>query len=171
MKYLKKHLMIAMAALMLVAATGCYGSFGLTTKLYKWNGTLGDKWINSCVFFALCVIPVYEITAFVDFIVLNTVEFWTGSNPISMNEGDSETQIVSVDNKVYEITATKNRFHIIETQGPDAGKSVDLVYNETETAWYAQSGTEMIKLAQGDANSQIVKMFYPNGDVKTVALN
>ncbi len=171
MKKMKKFVLIALAGVILAASTGCYGSFGLSTKLYKWNGTVGDKWLNSCVFFALCIIPVYEITMFIDFIVLNTVEFWTGSNPISMNEGDSETQIVSVDDKVYEITATKNKFHIIETQGPDAGKAVDLVYNPDETAWYAQSGTEVVKLAQGDLNNEVVKLFYPNGDVKTVALN
>ena len=67
--------------------TACYGSYGLTTKLYKWNGTLGNKWLNSCVHFLMWIIPVYPICAgLIDGLVLNTVEFWSGSNPVASGD-------------------------------------------------------------------------------------
>ena len=67
--------------------TACYGSYGLTTKRYKLNGTLGNKWLNSCVHFLMWIIPVYPICAgLIDGLVLNTVEFWSGSNPVASGD-------------------------------------------------------------------------------------
>ena len=72
----------------MITLTGCYGSNALFEKIHKWNGTLGNKWLNSIVHFFLMVIPVYPISlCFIDGLILNTVEFWTGSNPIAA--GDS----------------------------------------------------------------------------------
>ena len=64
-----------------VASTGCYGSYGAYHKLHKWNATVGDKWANSGVHLALWIIPVYELAILGDFLVFNTVEHFTGSNP------------------------------------------------------------------------------------------
>ena len=84
---MKKAIAALLCASVLVLS-GCHGSYGLTKKLLRWNGTLGNKWLNSCVHFLLWVVPVYEVSiGLVDFLVLNTVEFWTGSNPLA--GGDS----------------------------------------------------------------------------------
>ena len=84
---MKKAILALLCAGILVLS-GCHGSYGLTKKLLRWNGTLGNKWLNSCVHFLLWVVPVYEVSiGLVDFLVLNTVEFWTGSNPLA--SGDS----------------------------------------------------------------------------------
>ena len=72
----------------MITLTGCYGSNALFEKIHKWNGTLGNKWLNSIVHFFLMVIPVYPISlCFIDGLILNTVEFWTGYNPLAA--GDS----------------------------------------------------------------------------------
>lgn len=64
-------------------ATGCYGSFGLTDMLYDWNTDVSDnKFARALIFFAMLVIPVYALFLFVDAIVLNTIEFWTGKHPV-----------------------------------------------------------------------------------------
>ena len=39
------------------------------------------------------IIPVYEITQLADILVINSIEFWTGDNPIASNVG--ETKIVA----------------------------------------------------------------------------
>lgn len=44
------------------------------------------------IFLVFCAIRVYSFAVFVDAVILNLIEFWTGSNPISMNEGDIEIQ-------------------------------------------------------------------------------
>ena len=98
---MKKGL-IAISLAAAIALCGCYGSFALTKKLHDWNGTLGNKWLNSCVHFVLWVIPVYGICIWVDWLVLDTIEFWTGSNPLAGNtyyEKDAQgNQVAAVKN-------------------------------------------------------------------------
>lgn len=76
----------ALAALAVTSATlvgGCFGSFGLTQKVWKFNdGASSNKWIKWLLFLGLIIIPVYSISVFVDAIVLNTIEFFTGKNPM-----------------------------------------------------------------------------------------
>lgn len=67
---------------LLAVQSACWGGFNLTRKLYRWNGTMGDKWINWLIFLLLVIVPVYEICLVVDFLVLNSIEFWSGSNPV-----------------------------------------------------------------------------------------
>ena len=86
-EFKKKKGLIALGLAAAFTFTACYGSYGLTTKLYKWNGTLGNKWLNSCVHFLMWIIPVYPICAgLIDGLVLNTVEFWSGSNPVASGD-------------------------------------------------------------------------------------
>lgn len=155
----------------LALSTGCYGPFELTKTVHDWNGkATGDKFANSVVFFALCVVQVYSVTLFIDAVVLNTIEFWTGDNPLSMNEGDFDKKIVESDDNIYEITASKNKFHI-EKINANNNESIDLIYNSTDGSWNYSDGEETHKLAQGDLNNnEWVKMFYPNGKVETIAV-
>ena len=100
---MKKAILALLCAGILVLS-GCHGSYGLTKKLLRWNGTLGNKWLNSCVHFLLWVVPVYEVSiGLVDFLVLNTVEFWTGSNPLAAGDSYYEK-----DAQGNEILAVKN---------------------------------------------------------------
>jgi hypothetical protein len=69
-------------AALLVSVTGCYGSFNLTKKLYTFNGSMGDKWVNEAMFLLL-MIPAYGICGMLDVLFLNTIEFWTGNNPVT----------------------------------------------------------------------------------------
>jgi len=83
-----KKAFVALLCAGTLVLSGCHGSYGLTKKLLRWNGSLGNKWLNSCVHFLMWVIPVYPISiGLVDWLILNTVEFWTGSNPLAA--GDS----------------------------------------------------------------------------------
>lgn len=70
-------------AVMISAVGGCYGSFTLVQKVHKWNGTFGNKFVNEVGFLVLNIVPVYGVAAFVDAIILNSIEFWTGKNPSS----------------------------------------------------------------------------------------
>ena len=73
---------------------GCYGKFALSKKIYDWNGSLGNKYVISLVYFILNVVPVYGISLFVDWVLLNVIEFWTGSNPVAMKEGETQERVV-----------------------------------------------------------------------------
>ena len=87
-----------MAAIVAVALTGgCMGSFGLTKAVYGWNDTVtGNKIVNNLIFWALAIVPVYGTTMFIDVVILNTVEFWTGSKVIGAADGADNGERVVV---------------------------------------------------------------------------
>lgn len=61
----------------------CFGSFSLTRKLHAWNDSLGNKFVETLVFWGLLIIPVYGLFTLGDGIIFNVIEFWTGSNPVA----------------------------------------------------------------------------------------
>jgi hypothetical protein len=72
----------------LVGATGCFGSFVMTQRLYHWNLTVdNNKFARWGVFVATVVVPVYPSATIFDLVFTNSVEFWSGRNPMASNEG------------------------------------------------------------------------------------
>lgn len=73
-----------LTALLLVAffTTGCTGSFNLTRKVYNWHRSQDDKWADEFGFLVCALLPIYGISTFADAIVFNSIEFWTGDNPV-----------------------------------------------------------------------------------------
>lgn len=70
--------------------SGCYGPFNLTRRLYRWNGQAStEKWGKEIVFLILAITPVYSFTTLADAIVFNSLEFWTGNNPVDPPSGKS----------------------------------------------------------------------------------
>ena len=87
-----------MAAALLLG--GCYGPFHLTRRVHTWNGQVGDKWINELVFLLLGFIPVYSVSIWADALIFNSIEFWTGDNPMAkgpptktFTKGDAKTVV------------------------------------------------------------------------------
>lgn len=93
-----------------VMFSSCLGQFALCDKLINWNNQIGDKFTNQLVFFAFCVIPVYPVSLIADTLVLNTIEFWSGTNPVALTsettvKGANGTFIVKRDPSGYTITS------------------------------------------------------------------
>ena len=136
MTYFKKPLLFIAFPSVLVTQSGCFGSFNLTSKLYNWNDTaVNDRFVKSLLFLGLCIVPVYEICLLVDAVVFNLIEFWSGSNPVSMNEGDSEMQLVTLDGVDYRIVATKDTFTTTQLTGKDAGAVRVLAFDRETLTW------------------------------------
>jgi len=163
----RKFMVVALSlALGLTSMQGCIGSFGLTGKVYDFNKSFSNKWVKE-VIFILLIFP-YGVTLFIDAIVLNSIEFWTGSNPVAMQPGDREVQYVKGEKGLYKIEATKNRFHIAQVEGPNAGEYVDLVYNPQTDTWSLGVENRMRKIVQFSADSSEARVFKPDGKVVTV---
>ncbi|MFC2113096.1 DUF3332 domain-containing protein [Bacteroidota bacterium] len=168
---MKKFRLLSLAALLLAASlfcNSCYGPFNLTTKLHSWNGTVGGKWANATVFFAFIVLPVYDVCLFLDAFIFNTIEFWGGNNPISMEEGEEDIQILSQGNKKYQITATKNKFHIKQLEGPNAGEFAEIIFVPEESSCYLNYKDETTKLVEYvpvDNGNDRVNLFLPGGNM------
>lgn len=129
----KVVLSLAMAATLFLSS--CIGSFGLTKKYYNWNNSIGNKWINEIVFFATaCLVPVYGVCVFVDGVVLNSIEFWTGSNPVS-----AKTDVINTENGQYIVKSDENGYTI--TKGEETVQFI----NENGT-WYVVNGEELVPM-------------------------
>jgi len=82
---LRKGLSVALVALFLpTATTACFGGFNLTRKVYGFNRSISsDKWIRWLAFLVLVIVPIYGIAQIVDVLIANSIEFWSGKNPVA----------------------------------------------------------------------------------------
>ena len=142
---------LVIVLLLSLSFMSCYGNFSLVKKLYNWNGTVGSKLGNTAVMWVLFIIPVYEVAGFIDFVILNVIEFWSGENPVKMSKGETEIQIVRKDGKEYQVTATKNKFTV--TDLADRDRQVSLVYQEDTKSWYVESQQGLVKVAEYSENN------------------
>lgn len=70
---------LALAIFVSSFSLGCYGTFPLTNSLYKANGNISENTvINSIVMFILGIFGIYGICIWVDALILNSIEFWSG---------------------------------------------------------------------------------------------
>lgn len=83
MRRVPRTTQVALAVSLL--ASGCYGPFNLTRQLHHWNGQAGDKYVNEIIFLAFTILPVYGVTVVADAVLFNSVEFWTGHNPVFLS--------------------------------------------------------------------------------------
>ena len=85
---------LVMLVFVVFVTTGCTGSFNLTRKVYNWHRSQSDKWSDEFGFLVCALIPIYGISTFADAIVFNSIEFWTGKNPVEMSSVEPTTKQV-----------------------------------------------------------------------------
>jgi hypothetical protein len=77
----------AVTTLMILAslcASGCLGRSALTTRALKFNLSTADgRWSREALFLGMWVTLVYPVCILADLFVLNSMEFWSGTNPVS----------------------------------------------------------------------------------------
>lgn len=137
---------VSMLAVSAVGTSGCFGKFGLTRKLYAWNEGVGDKWVRSVVMWGLMIIPVYAVVGAGDFFVLNTVEFWTGSNPALHGE-DVRTR--ELEDGAVELAYRDDVLRLV----PTGERSFDVVRNgePAGSATVREDGTVELRVGGGVA--------------------
>ncbi len=156
---------------LLITQTGCFGTFALTRKAYEFHDGLTDsKFLKSLLFW----IPggfVYGIVGFIDVVILNLIEFWSGSNPISMNEGDYEMQMASIKGEEFKIEATKDTFTTTQLTGAKAGEVRVMKYDRCDNTWtYSDSNVKdmaVMTFIGGDADN--IRVYTDNGSVDLTA--
>ena len=84
---MRKSLKLAtLAGLLFLASlsTACYGPFHAVRNLHKWNGEVSEnKWVVEIVFLIPGCIA-YPLFAAGDSLIFNSLQFWTGENPIAL---------------------------------------------------------------------------------------
>jgi hypothetical protein len=98
MKRPSRWLAVLCAGFFSVHATGCFGQFKLTQAIWNFNKNISpNKFVQWLMFLVLFIIPVYGLGTLIDALIINSIEFWTGSNPVGSVDGaDNGTRIVKL---------------------------------------------------------------------------
>ena len=163
----KKINMLVMSVLLsgsILLSTSCIGSFSLWNKLLSWNHTVGeDKFVNELIFVALHIVPVYEIAYFVDILVLNSIEFWTGDNPVN----EASIQTIKGEDGIYTVEKNHDGYHI-QKEGSD--EVVEFIFNEEDKTWNVGYDGESYQLLKVINENEVI-MYLPDRKEMPVSLN
>lgn len=148
----------------IILFSSCVGSFGLFNRITSWNQSVGNKFVNELVFLALNIIPVYGVAYLADALVINSIEFWTGSNPMA-SVGDVKK--VKGEHGNYMVETLENGYSITK-EGEKV--TMDLIYDKEANTWNAVSNGESNPLLKMN-NDGTAQMYLPNGELMTVTLD
>ena len=162
MKKSFKFVAVLLSASLLLSS--CIGSFGLTNKVKDWNEGLGNKFVSELVFIGMHIIPVYPLTIFADAVVLNSIEFWTGSSALAKENG---TKIVK-NQKGENVAITSCADGYIISNG---NEELKLQFNEGDSSWNLAYNGEVTKLLTIDAANNSAELYMLNGETMNVELN
>ncbi|ORT52743.1 multidrug ABC transporter ATPase [Vibrio sp. qd031] len=163
-----KNIALKVIGLTALAAslTGCIGSNAVTSKVMKFNVEVVDnRYARAGVNFLLA--PVYGITTAADYVLFNSLEFWTGSNPLNGNPHIFDSKVDTkykinddlapslTDAPIDELsnrTIQTGEMHKID----DNTIQMDIVYNNGDTATLTgvKSGEQVSYYMDGELVSQ-----------------
>ena len=154
-----KKFNLKMAATVMICGSflfsSCIGSFGLHSKLVSWNQGIGTKFVNELVYLAFNIVPVYGVCYLADALVINSIEFWSGSNPMAsigdVKKVKGENGEISIDwiNEDL-ITFVKDRL------GHDQRYAIDPTKITNALGWYPETKFEVgiVKTIEWSLNNQ-----------------
>lgn len=138
-KFLTVSIILTLTSSMIF--TSCIGSFALTNNVLSWNKQVGNKFVNTLIFAAFWPIPVYPLAITADLLVINSIEFWSGSNPVAENK----TQIIDGKDAKYQIEQTKYGYTITNLADNTTTK---FTFDLKDNSWSFESNGESFKLLQ-----------------------
>lgn len=136
---------LLLACFLLTSTTGCIGRMATNGLVMKFNLSVTEnKWGRAGVFLILMIIPVYSIASLIDLIVMNSIEFHTGTNPISGQDrlaragetkyvrGEDGSEAIatlledgSVDFEIRAADGSVHRVNLIQEEGQMVARDVD----------------------------------------------
>ena len=164
---MKKFGLKSLATLLIGSAfmfSSCIGSFSLHNRLVTWNQSIGNEFVNELVYLVFNIVPVYPVCYMADALVINSIEFWTGNNPMA-SIGDVKK--VQGENGNYLVETLENGYSITKE-----GESVamQLVYDQELNSWNVVAdgvSTELLKV--NDGNTATISL--PDGEELNVSLD
>ena len=160
----KKHLIIAtvvaLSASMMMQS--CIGSFALFNKVKSWNDQVGDKFVNEIVFVAMWILPVYELSFAADLFILNSIEFWSGTNPAL-----AQAKVIDGKDAQYLVASNEDGYVITNMT---TKQETRFNFNAEDNSWWLENNGEEVKLfSYVDDNHTSVLM--RDGNYQTVELS
>ena len=131
-------IVVAISASMMMQS--CIGSFALYNKVKNWNDHVGDKFVNELVFVAMWILPVYELSFVADLFILNSIEFWSGSNPAL---AQAETKVVDGKDAQYLVARDATGYEITNMTTKQVTR---FNFNAEDNSWSIENNGKEVKL-------------------------
>ena len=149
-----KKISLKVAACLLAGSflfSSCFvGKYALWNKYINWqNHMTSNKFVNAIVGFILVPI-VGGLCQFVDILVLNTIEFWSGDNPLASNVGKTQ-QVMGKDGRYYAVKTLKNGY---EVKAPN-GEVTNLIHNAENDSWSMEQNGVVKEIFRFNADGTI----------------
>ena len=127
---------VALSASMMMQS--CIGSFALFNKVKTWNDHVGDKFVNELVFVAMWILPVYELSFAADLFILNSIEFWSGTNPAL---AQAETKVIDGKDAQYLVAKNESGYTNMTTK-----QVTKFNFNVEDNSWSLLNNGQEVKL-------------------------
>ena len=159
-----KSMILAMAGAIVMSS--CIGSFALWNNVKDWNtSATNSKFVNEVIFLALNIVPVYGICYLGDVLIFNSVEFWTGDNPIAKNVGKTR-DVIGSDGKIYAVTNLKDGYVFKN----EAGEVLQFTYDKKERVWSIETEQGTVKLLRVNENNT-AEIYLKDGKAMDITLD
>lgn len=150
-------------------AAGCTGSFNLTKKVYNFHRSQSDKWADELCFLLVALTPIYGLATFADAIVFNSIEFWSGKNPVEASaQAQSRIAQNGQDKVLMTYNAKTDQVHVASAanHGVIFERSATAVTakNEKGQVLYSSVQSESGDVTIYDGKGKLVKE-YPAGQI------
>ena len=107
---IKKSIKAVFAALVISQLAGCMGSMGVTQQVADFNVKVTDNKFGRAGAYILFY-PAYYLATASDLLVFNSIEFWSGTNPVTGNRAMIEVPYrdMMTEKQVIKAAITKHR--------------------------------------------------------------
>lgn len=152
-----------------MVAVSCTGTFRLTRTVYDFQTKPADKWVDEVLFLAFVIVPVYGLSTLADAIIFNSIEFWTGQNPLRASLDDKDNSVIAGNGKDKLEMKYDGASRDIELSSADTGKTLVLAKNEYGVSVRDREGKVLftsVEDSQGgvtvyDGDNRAVRHFSP----------
>ena len=146
--------------------SSCFvGQYGLWNKYIGWQNQMTDnKYVNAIA--GLILVPIAgTLCTLADVLVLNSIEFWSGSNPIAANNIGKTQQVMGQDGRYYAVTTLKNGYEI---KAP-TGEITYFIHNAENDSWSMEQNGVQKEIFRFNSDGTIQSQI--NGETKNFTLN
>ena len=116
MKKISMKVTVCFMAVSLLFSSCFVGKFALFNKYANWQTHMSSsKFLNAIVGFIIGPL-VSAVCLIADTLLLNSIEFWSGSNPVQANIGKTQ-QVMGQDGRYYAVTTLKDGYEVKSPTG------------------------------------------------------
>ena len=145
---------VALGLCLSFLATGCIGRMGMSGEVMKFNLEITEeRWGREILFIILIVIPIYPLASVADIIVFNSIEFWTGKNPVNGEPSVSPVTALrqfEVDGTSISMTLREDESIDVEAFTPNGeGHYFNLIRTDAGVVARDRSGQVVVRMPRG----------------------